>query len=40
MKTLFKSQHGEDIPFVEVVNDEFIYLALPESIFKYCIRTK
>jgi hypothetical protein len=34
------SQHGEDIPFVKVVNNKFIYVALPEINFKYCIRTK
>lgn len=40
MKTIFKTQNGEDIPFVEVQDDEYVFVALPENIFKYSIRSK
>lgn len=38
-KTIFKTEHEDAIPCVEVY-DEYVFVILPENIFKYCIRTK
>jgi hypothetical protein len=38
-KAIFKTEHEDAIPFIEIY-DEYVFVVLPENIFKYCIRTK
>ena len=40
MSTIFRTQAGEEVPYVQIVDKEWVYVALPEIIMKYDLKKK
>lgn len=40
MRTLFRAESTETVPYCEVLDSEIVYIAVSENVFKYDVRRK